>query len=72
MPRAWRGFAGFPILSLSRIEGHTLHCSNIDVLNGTPLLDIKPYVSQFDRLEGVRSGWYDDIDWDAVRLEARV
>jgi tRNA (Thr-GGU) A37 N-methylase len=29
----------------------------IDVLDGTPLLDIKPYVEAFDRVEGSRSGW---------------
>jgi len=60
---------GISVLSLERIDGNTLHCSNIDVLNGTPLLDIKPYVKHFDLLEDVRSGWYDDIDWDAVKSD---
>ena len=63
---------GISVLSLDRIEGNTLHCSNIDVLNGTPLLDIKPYVKHFDLLEDVRSGWYDDIDWDAIKREKRM
>jgi tRNA (Thr-GGU) A37 N-methylase len=28
------------------------------MIDGTPLLDIKPYVPQFDVKEGVRNGWY--------------
>jgi tRNA (Thr-GGU) A37 N-methylase len=30
----------------------------VDVLDGTPLLDIKPYVPEFDLREAVRTGWY--------------
>lgn len=57
---------GISILSLEKIEGNTLYCPNIDVLNGTPLLDIKPYVEQFDNRQDIKSGWYDDIKWDEV------
>ena len=31
--------------------------SEVDILDGTPLLDIKPYVSHFDSREDVRNGW---------------
>jgi tRNA-Thr(GGU) m(6)t(6)A37 methyltransferase TsaA len=48
---------GLSIVKLDRIEGQTLYVQNIDVLDGTPLLDIKPYVTDFDRPENVRSGW---------------
>ena len=48
---------GLSIVELVRIEGHRLHLANIDVLDATPLLDIKPYVPQFDRPEQVRVGW---------------
>ena len=49
---------GISVVRLQRIEGCTLHIRNVDVLDGTPLLDIKPYVPQFDaREEPVRTGW---------------
>lgn len=48
---------GISIVKLDRIENDTLYIQNIDVLDGTPLLDIKPYVPDFDRPENVRSGW---------------
>ena len=48
---------GLSIVQLDRVEANILHVSNIDVLNETPLLDIKPYVPAFDCPEDVRSGW---------------
>lgn len=48
---------GLSIVELDRIENGVLHVRNIDILNETPLLDIKPYVPKFDRPEAVRSGW---------------
>jgi tRNA (Thr-GGU) A37 N-methylase len=47
---------------LRGIEGSTLLVDDLDVLNGTPVLDIKPYVSRFDRIEGARDGWHDQVD----------
>jgi tRNA (Thr-GGU) A37 N-methylase len=35
----------------------------VDLLDGTPVLDVKPYVERFDRPSGeVRSGWFDAIE----------
>ena len=49
---------GLSILKLLKVEGNVLQVENIDILNGTPLLDIKPYVPEFDQQEGeVRTGW---------------
>jgi tRNA-Thr(GGU) m(6)t(6)A37 methyltransferase TsaA len=48
---------GLSIVSLLRIEGCTLHLGNVDILDGTPLLDVKPYVPAFDRPERARAGW---------------
>lgn len=49
---------GLSILKLNGIEGCVLDVENIDILDGTPLLDIKPYVPQFDQPDGVvRVGW---------------
>lgn len=48
---------GLSIVELVRREGATLHLRGVDILDGTPVLDIKPYVSRFDRPESVRDGW---------------
>jgi len=49
---------GLSVVRLKRIEGNILHLDNLDILDGTPLLDIKPYVPDFDRPAGrVKSGW---------------
>jgi tRNA-Thr(GGU) m(6)t(6)A37 methyltransferase TsaA len=50
---------GLSIVRLQRIEGSRVYFTEVDMLDGTPLLDIKPYVEHFDDREGVRSGWLD-------------
>lgn len=52
---------GLSVVQLDRIEGCTLHVRNIDILDGTPLLDIKPYVPDFDSPTQVRTGWLDEV-----------
>jgi tRNA-Thr(GGU) m(6)t(6)A37 methyltransferase TsaA len=48
---------GMSLVRLAGIEGTRLHIENIDVLDGTPLLDIKPHVPEFDCAPGARTGW---------------
>jgi tRNA-Thr(GGU) m(6)t(6)A37 methyltransferase TsaA len=48
---------GLSVVQLDKIEGGVLHIQNVDILDGTPLLDIKPYVPDFDTAAGVRTGW---------------
>ncbi|HOW72294.1 MAG TPA: tRNA (N6-threonylcarbamoyladenosine(37)-N6)-methyltransferase TrmO [Phycisphaerae bacterium] len=48
---------GLSCVELVRIERHVLHIRNLDILDGTPLLDIKPYVPAFDSFRTVRTGW---------------
>jgi len=48
---------GLSVVCLERIEKTRLYINNIDILDGTPLLDIKPYVPEFDSAENVRIGW---------------
>jgi len=50
---------GVSVVRLEKIEGTTLYISNVDIVDGTPLLDIKPYVPEFDKDEDedVRIGW---------------
>lgn len=48
---------GLSIVRLERIEGRILHIDGVDILDGTPVIDIKPYVPDFDQQENVRAGW---------------
>ncbi len=48
---------GLSIVELEKIEDGILYLNNVDMLDGTPLLDIKPYVPQFDQPENVKTGW---------------
>jgi tRNA-Thr(GGU) m(6)t(6)A37 methyltransferase TsaA len=48
---------GISIVRLLRIEGLILHVQDVDVLDGTPLLDIKPWVPEFDMRQHARAGW---------------
>ena len=41
---------GLSIVRLLRIEGGTLELADVDILDGTPLLDIKPFVPRFDTI----------------------
>ncbi|HTX44619.1 MAG TPA: tRNA (N6-threonylcarbamoyladenosine(37)-N6)-methyltransferase TrmO [Methanocella sp.] len=59
---------GLSIVGLKAVRGNVLDISSVDVLDGTPLLDIKPYVAEFDRREGVRCGWYDALDDHSARV----
>jgi tRNA (Thr-GGU) A37 N-methylase len=48
---------GLSVVRLVRVEGLTLHIEDVDVLDGTPLLDIKPYIPEFDVRTTTRIGW---------------
>ena len=55
-PRRPNGI-GFSIVKLLEIQGNILTVANVDILDGTPLLDIKPYIPYFDHPEADRVGW---------------
>ncbi|MEY4579638.1 MAG: hypothetical protein RL701_4341, partial [Pseudomonadota bacterium] len=48
---------GLSVLRLERVEGRMLHVSDLDILHGTPVFDIKPYVPYTDAVPDANSGW---------------
>ncbi len=52
---------GLSIVKLNKIENGILDIENIDVLDKTPVLDIKPYVPDFDEQTSVRTGWMQNV-----------
>ena len=52
---------GLSTVRLLSRQDNRLEVEGIDVLDGTPLLDIKPYVPKFDSKADARAGWYDSL-----------
>ncbi len=48
---------GISLVRLLKIEGNILYIQDVDIIDGTPLLDIKPYVPEFDVRDTGRIGW---------------
>ena len=48
---------GISVVKLKSISDNVIKVENIDVIDGTPLLDIKPYVSRFDNVSEEQNGW---------------
>jgi tRNA (adenine37-N6)-methyltransferase len=61
---------GLSAVELVAVEGRTLHLRGVDLLDGTPVLDLKPYVPYADAFPGARSGWIDAVDAAAGALSA--
>lgn len=53
---------GFSVVRLLKVDNNLLQIAGVDILDGAPLLDIKPYVSRFDHLATTRNGWQDQVD----------
>ena len=53
---------GISIVKIQKVEGNKIVVEGIDVLDGTPLLDIKPYIEKFDAVKESVSGWLQASD----------
>jgi len=62
---------GISSVKLEKMEGNTLYVSDVDMLDGTPLLDIKPYSSKFDTFPTQRNGWMDTVDTSKPKADNR-
>ena len=48
---------GLSVVKLVNIDNNIINIENVDIIDGTPLLDIKPYIPEFDEQSNVRAGW---------------
>lgn len=53
---------GLTVVTLHARGGHTLHVRGVDMFDGTPVLDIKPYVPRFDAFPEASDGWFEGRD----------
>jgi tRNA (adenine37-N6)-methyltransferase len=51
---------GLSIVKLVEINGNIIQIENVDILDGTPLLDIKPYIPHVDQQEVLKLGWLEN------------
>ena len=61
---------GLSIVRLESVRGNKLEISEVDIIDGTPLLDIKPFVPQFDNRPDAKSGWLGNPHLDMVKGES--
>ncbi|NJB68125.1 tRNA-Thr(GGU) m(6)t(6)A37 methyltransferase TsaA [Desulfobaculum xiamenense] len=53
---------GFSVVELLAVSGTRLDIRGVDILDGTPLLDVKPFVPRFDAPDATRIGWLEGRD----------
>ncbi len=58
---------GLSLVRLKKIEKDIITVQGIDVLDGTPLLDLKPYIAAFDEVQESNSGWMQASEKDVAR-----
>ena len=61
---------GMSVVKLTNIEENILYIENVDMLDGTPLLDIKPYIPGFDTHETEKQGWIRDKTKDLTNIKS--
>ncbi|MFQ3293225.1 MAG: tRNA-Thr(GGU) m(6)t(6)A37 methyltransferase TsaA [Halobacteriales archaeon] len=61
---------GLSIVAIEAVDGESIRIRGVDVLDGTPLLDIKPYVPDFDGREDATAGWLDETSKSAGTVNA--
>ena len=61
---------GLSVVRLTGVKGTSLAIEDVDVLDGTPLLDIKPYVPTFDAYPASRCGWLEAVAHNAETLKS--
>ena len=52
---------GLSVVKLTAIESNILRIENVDIVDGTPLLDIKPYVPEMNDVKDFRCGWLSNL-----------
>lgn len=62
---------GLSSVRLLKRDGCRLHIAEFDMLDGTPLLDIKPYIGKVDSFQVERSGWLDTVEKQNTKADNR-
>ncbi|MBT3336358.1 MAG: tRNA (N6-threonylcarbamoyladenosine(37)-N6)-methyltransferase TrmO [Anaerolineae bacterium] len=61
---------GLSLVKLLRVEDDRVYVDQIDILNGTPLLDLKPFIPAFEGAENIRTGWLENAQKDIQKTRS--
>ncbi len=61
---------GLSLVELTSVEGNILKIKNVDIIDGSPLIDIKPYVPIFEDPEDVRTGWLEGKKEEMTKIKS--
>ena len=59
---------GLSVARLVAVRGDTLHLSGIDLVDGTPILDVKPYIPEWDSLPDASEGWLKEAPFPRLKV----
>lgn len=59
---------GLSLVQLLSVDKNKIYVSGVDLVDGTPILDIKPYIAQYDGVEQSKSGWLDEIKREILKV----
>jgi tRNA-Thr(GGU) m(6)t(6)A37 methyltransferase TsaA len=62
---------GISVVCLLKREDNVLAVADVDIIDGTPLLNVKPYIPTFDAHLGSRGGWFDEAGVERRRADRR-
>ena len=61
---------GLSVVKLVKLDGNILRIENADILDGTPLLDIKPHIPTFEPDSGIRVGWLEETKGKVQKIRS--
>jgi len=59
---------GLSLARLVAVKGSTIHLAGIDLVDGTPILDVKPYIPEWDSVPGAGAGWVADAPFPSLKV----
>jgi len=59
---------GLSVARLAKVDGATLHLAGIDLVDGTPILDVKPYIPEWDSVPDASPGWTKDAEFPTLTV----
>jgi len=60
---------GLSLVKIERIENERIYISGLDIIDGTPVLDIKPYINTYDSVEESRCAWVEELTQKEFKVE---